>query len=84
MWHHDGDDVDRLADSFKQWLEMATLSEANDDDRDDEDDDEAPHPPAPSIYPVDSFELFERLRMLMLPSCLQRIGDAATQIVFAP
>jgi hypothetical protein len=48
MWHHDGDDVDRLADSFKQWLEMATLSEANDDDRDDEDDDEAPHPPAPS------------------------------------
>ena len=46
--------------------------------------DQAPHPPAPSIYPVDSFELFERLRMLMLPSCLQRIGDAATQIVFAP
>ena len=50
--------------------------------------DERRHPSTrlrhPSIYPVDSFELFERLRMLMLPSCLQRIGDAATQIVFAP
>ena len=36
IWYHDGADVERLADSFERWLEMATLSE----DEDDEDEDD--------------------------------------------
>jgi len=28
LWYHDGADVERLADSFEQWLEMATVSES--------------------------------------------------------
>jgi hypothetical protein len=35
IWYHDGADVERLADSFEQWLEMATISE--DDVEEDED-----------------------------------------------
>jgi hypothetical protein len=31
LFHHDGADVERLADSFAQWLEMATVSEEEDD-----------------------------------------------------
>ena len=38
----------------------------------------------PSYLPVDSFEQLEQLRMLMLPSCLQRLCSAATQIVCTP
>ena len=34
LWHHDGDDVERLADSFEQWLEMATLSDIDEEDED--------------------------------------------------
>jgi SMI1 / KNR4 family (SUKH-1) len=36
LWHHDGADVERLADSFEQWLEMATLSEDDEDSDGDE------------------------------------------------
>ena len=36
IWYHEGADVERLADSFERWLEMATLSEDGDDE--DEDD----------------------------------------------
>jgi hypothetical protein len=28
IWHHDGSDVERLADSFDQWLEAATPDDA--------------------------------------------------------
>jgi hypothetical protein len=31
LWYHDGADVERLADSFEQWLEMATVSEDDED-----------------------------------------------------
>ena len=38
IWYHDGSDVERLADSFEQWLEMATVSEDEDNEDDDEQD----------------------------------------------
>ncbi len=41
IWHHDGSDVERLADSFDLWIEMATSDEGDGDDvavEDDEDD----------------------------------------------
>ena len=38
IWYHDGADVERLADSFEQWLEMATVSEDEDNEDDDEQD----------------------------------------------
>ena len=38
LWHHDGDDVERLADSFEQWLEMATLCEDDEEEVEEDDD----------------------------------------------
>ena len=38
LFHHDGADVERLADSFQEWLEMAEPVEFEDDDEDDDDE----------------------------------------------
>lgn len=38
IWHHDGADVERLAESFDQWLELATPDGPNSDEDDDEDE----------------------------------------------
>jgi hypothetical protein len=39
IWYHDGSDVERLADSFERWLEMATLSADEDEEEVEEEDD---------------------------------------------
>jgi hypothetical protein len=38
LWHHDGADVERLADSFQQWLDMATPDDEVDDETDDDEE----------------------------------------------
>lgn len=38
LFHHDGTDVERLADTFQEWLERADPDELDDDDEDEEQD----------------------------------------------